>query len=169
MAPSARRSSREDPDGTALRIERNTLVKSRVREGNQWSALNESFFQTGTAVLGPGEISIAERRLAGSPADGSDFVEVGNVSDQAVNLRGARFTAGIEYAFADHRDTLLAPGQKLILAKDLFRFRQRRGLEIAVEGIYSKKKKNRDDRITLSLESGEVIASWGPADATPAR
>jgi len=170
VAPSARRYTAGGQPNTAAdsssanvgtwpRIDRNTVVKSRVREGNQWSALNEAFFQTGPVVLAAGEVGITELSFEGAKNGGDEFVELGNVSSQAVNLRGARFTEGIDYAFADNRNTILAPGQKLVLVRDLFRFRQHLGLEIAVEGIYARKEKKRDDRVTLSLKSGEAIAS----------
>ncbi len=170
-APSARRytpdakpSAADSPlSSTSPRIERSTLLKCRVRDGNQWSALNEAFFQAGPAALQAGEVEITELNFDREEESG-EFVELDNVSSQAVNLRGARFTEGIDYAFANNRDTIVAPGQKLVLVKDLFRFRQRHGLEMAVEGIYVRKKKNRDGRVTLSLESGEIIASR-PTDA----
>jgi hypothetical protein len=140
-------------------IDRNTVVKSRVREGNQWSALNEAFFQASPAALKAGEVGITAMSFDQEEDTEAEFVEVSNVSSQAINLRGAHFTEGIGYAFAETRDTILAPGQMLTLVKDLFRFRQHRGLEIGVEGIYSRKEKKRAGPITLSLKSGEVITS----------
>jgi hypothetical protein len=137
------------------RITRNTIVKSRVREGKQWSALNEAFFQVPPAALKAGQLAVSLFHETENGGDG--YVEVENVSAQAVNLRGARFTEGIDFTFADCRDTILAPGQKLLLVKDLFRFRQRRGLEPPVAGVYKKKKG--DVSVTLSLKSGEIIAS----------
>ena len=180
VAPSARRytpgaqlSTRTDSSSsradTVLRIHRNTMLKSRVRDGNQWSALNEAFFQIGPAALQAGEVRITELGFDPLKNSGAEFVEVGNLSSQAVNLRGARFTKGIDYTFADNRDAILAPGQKLVLVKDLFRFHQRRGLEIAVEGIYTRKKKKREGCVTLSLKSGEVITSRLIDGAEPSR
>ena len=135
------------------------MVKSRVRDGSQWSALNEAFFRTRPAMLEVGEVQITELSFDPAENGGAEFVEVGNVSSAAVNLRAARFTEGIDYTFPENRDTILAPGQKLVLVKDLFRFRQHRGLEISVEGIYTRKKKSGTGRVTLSLESGQIVAS----------
>ncbi|MDB6041392.1 MAG: hypothetical protein JWM99_5233, partial [Verrucomicrobiales bacterium] len=159
VAPSARRVARgtATQDDTGIPIDGKAVVKSRTWDGNQWSALNTAFFQTGASGLQEGEVTIANFNFDSSMKEEAEFVEVSNVSSRAVNLRGARFTEGIDYAFADNRDTLLAPGQKLLLVKDLFRFRQRRGLEIAVDGIYTRKKKQSDRFIALNLGSGELI------------
>jgi hypothetical protein len=170
VAPSARRYTPGEQPGPSTvpaspgsdpwpRMDKNTVLKSRVQDGNQWSALNEAFFQSGPAALATGEVRIAEIRSDAVNEGVAEFVELSNVSSQAINLRGARFTEGIDYAFADHRDTLLAPGQKLVLVKDLFRFRQQHGVDTTVEGIYSRKKKKRDSRITLGLKSGAIITS----------
>jgi hypothetical protein len=137
------------------RLTRNTLVKSRVRDGKQWSALNEAFFQAAPPALKAGQLTVFS--FHETENGGDEYVEVENVSSQAVNLRGTRFTEGIDFTFADCRDTILAPGQKLLLVKDLFRFRQRRSLEVPVAGVYKKKKG--DVRVTLRLESGEIITS----------
>src|SRR5262249_2988272 len=136
----------------------NTVLNSRALDGNQWSALNESFFQTTTSALERGEVAI---KLNFSPShdDGTEFVELSNVGAQAVNLRGARFTHGIHYGFAENRDTLLAPRQKLVLVRDLFRFRQRYGLDLPVAGIYSGKLKDAA-QITLTDASGKTVATF---------
>ncbi|MSU35221.1 MAG: hypothetical protein EXS36_08920 [Pedosphaera sp.] len=41
-------------------IDRNTVLKVRACEGKQWSALNETYFQTDGGALKPGEITIME-------------------------------------------------------------------------------------------------------------
>jgi len=163
VSPSAQRYTRgglaASGAGTLPVITRNTVLKCRTLDGKQWSALNETFFQTGPSALEPGEVKIT--RLNSNPArddDGAEFVELNNVGAQAVNLRGARFTQGIAYRFPDNRDTLLAPGQKLVLVKDLFRFRQRHGLDLPVAGIYSGRLKN-GEPLTLVDVSGRVITS----------
>ena len=164
VAPSARqfRPGLAEDSSSLPQIIGNTVVKSRARDGKEWSALNAAFFQTG-APLEAGEVSITELNF--DAKNDAEFVELRNVSSEAVNLRGARFTEGIDYRFADNRDTILAPGQKVVLARDLFRFRQRRGLEVEVEGVYTRKKNQGDRRITLFLEPGKIITSH-PIDPT---
>jgi hypothetical protein len=160
VAPSVRRVAATDPPGvdTSIPIDGKTVVKSRAWDGNQWSALNTAFFQPGALGLDEGEVKIAVFNFDSGAKEEAEFVEVRNLSSQAVNLRKSHFTEGIEFAFADNRDTVLGPGQKLVLVKDLFQFRQQQGLDVAVEGIYSRKKKKSDRFITLNLETGEIIA-----------
>ena len=78
------------------------------------SALNEAFFQVGPSPIGPGDLALSELNcdLSGK---GAEFVELANLSSRAINLRGARFEDGITYSFADNRDTVLGPGQRLVL------------------------------------------------------
>ncbi|MSU35222.1 MAG: lamin tail domain-containing protein [Pedosphaera sp.] len=97
----------------------------------------------------------------------AEFLELTNGSGEAVNLRGARFTHGINFRFAGNRDTLLAPGQKLVLVRNLFQFRRRHGPDVPVEEIYSRNRKNADGCVTLSAESGQVIASRLIDQASP--
>src|SRR5437870_11987190 len=97
------------------------LLKSRAKDGAEWSALNEAFFQVGPAPVEPGEVAVSELNYDPARA-GAEFVELANLSSRAVNLRGIRLLDGITSSFADHRDTLLAPGQRLALVKELFRF-----------------------------------------------
>ena len=71
-----------------------------------------------------------------------------NVSQAAINLRGAKLSGSIRFQFSTYSDTLLAPGQKLVIVKDLFRFRQRYGVDVQVAGIYGGKFKT-GERLTI--------------------
>src|SRR5205085_8474624 len=91
---------------------------------------------------------------------GAEFVELANLSSRAINLRGARFLEGITYSFPDNRDSLLAPGQRLVLVKDLFRFQQQYGIDVPVAGIYSGSLNQEGERIALAAPSGDVLSSF---------
>ncbi len=145
--------------GALLVIDRNTVLRCRARDGSQWSALNESFFQVSPEVLREGQVVIKGFDLVPGKDNGAECIELSNVSAEPVNLRGAHFSEGIQYAFPDNRDTVLAASQKLVLVRDLLRFRQTHGLDVAVEGIYSRKTKENLERVTLSSVSGKDIAT----------
>ena len=71
-------------------ISQNTLLKCRTKEGAEWSALNEAFFQVDPAAVEPGDVAVSE--LNYDPGrTGAEFVELANLSSRAINLRGARF------------------------------------------------------------------------------
>ncbi len=148
-------------------ITRNTVLKCRALDGSQWSALNEAFFQVGPSALDPGEVAVTELNFNPPGDDGSEFVELANQSSRTVNLRGARFAEGIDYAFPDNRDTLLAPGQRLVFVNDLFRFQQRYGLDVPVAGVYSGNLDNGGERLTLIDTSSNVITGFTYDGAKP--
>jgi len=161
--------SRPSPDNSSNAlpvISRNTLLKSRAKDGAEWSALNEAFFQVGPAPVEPGEVAVSE--LNYDPArTGAEFVELANLSSRAVNLRGIRFLDGIAYSFAEHRDTLLAPGQRLVLVKDLLRFQRQYGINVPVAGIYSGSLDKDGERITLASSSSNILSSFTYGTSQP--
>ena len=90
-----------------------------------------------------------------------------NLSTRAVNLRGARFVAGIDYTFPDNRDTLLAPDQRLVLVNDLFRFQQRYGPDVPVAGIFAGNLSNGGERLAFATASSNVVSSFHYNGAQP--
>ncbi|HUS34822.1 MAG TPA: lamin tail domain-containing protein [Verrucomicrobiae bacterium] len=115
----------------------NTALKARAKTGSTWSALNEAFFQTSPSLtITSNELVVSELNFLPANRDGSEFLELHNISDAAINLRGARFSLGIAFQFATNRDEILAPGHRLVLVKDLFRFQRHYGLDVNVAGIY---------------------------------
>ena len=146
--------------GSLPAITRNTVLKCRAKDGAQWSALNEAFFQVEPSALDPGEVVVTELNFNPPGEDGAEFVELANLSTRAVNLRGARFVEGIDYTFPDNRDTLLAPGRRLVLVNDLFRFQQRHGLDVPVAGIFAGNLSNGGERLTLTTPSNNVVSSF---------
>lgn len=117
-------------------IFQNTVIKSRAKEGSNWSALNEAFFQVGPNAVGSGNVAISEINFLPANRDRSEYLQIRNDGAGAVNLRGVRFAQGVEFQFPTNRDTVLAPKQGLLLVKDLFRFQQRYGIAVPVAGIY---------------------------------
>jgi len=136
----------------------NTLLRARALSGSQWSALNEAYFQTRTEALLPGEIALTEIHYHPRGIPSAEFIELANVSSHAVNLRGCRFSDGIEFAFPQERDTVLASGHRLVLTKDLFEFRRRYGLDVAVGGIYRGSLNNAGETIAIVLPSGATLS-----------
>jgi hypothetical protein len=145
--------------GAVPTIVRNTIWKARAKTAAEWSALNEAFFQVGPSALDPGEVVISELNFNPTGSDATEFVELANLSKRAVNLRGARFTNGISYAFPDNRNVLLASGQRLVLVSDLFAFQQRYGLDVPVAGMYSGRLDNGGEQLTLVNASSNIITT----------
>jgi hypothetical protein len=110
-------------------------VKARVRFGNQWTALNEAFFQADARPFDRDDVQIRLHSVESAHGPGL-YIEVLNSSSHAVNLRGARFSPSVHYTFPTDRDMVLAPGQKATLVKNLLAFRQAHSLDEPVAGLF---------------------------------
>ena len=160
--------SRPKPvSGTLPTLTHNTVLRARSKDGITWSALNEVFFQIGDSAVSPGDIAISELNFNPPGADQTEFIELANLSDRAVNLRGSRFTNGIDYVFPNTRDTLLIPGQRLVLVNDLFHFQQLYGIDVPVAGVYFGTLNNGGERLTLINPSEEILSSIRYGGAKP--
>ena len=122
-----------------LTISDAVLIKARtLRYGFEWSALTEAFFTVdGCPAILPGDLAITEIHYNPQGSNNTEFIELTNVSDHAINLRGVRFSLGIEFAFPENRDTPMAPGQRIVLVESEFDFLKQYGLEVPITGIYS--------------------------------
>ena len=152
--------------GTTTTINQNTLLRARSKSATEWSALNEAFY-TVTTPLTAGDIVFSEIHYNPQGDDDSEFIELYNPTSHAVNLRGAKFTAGISYDFPDNRDVSLAPGQRLILVASLFNFQQRYGIDIPVAGVYFDRLGNDGDTLTLTAPGNVPLFTLNYADAAP--
>ena len=129
----------------------NTIVRARTRTtAGVWSALQEGFFLLSTSSPVPaGAVVPGELHFNPTGNTDAEFIELINVSPAAVNLRGCRFTAGIDFAFSEFRDTLLAPGQRIVLVQSEFIHRQRYSWDRRIAGIYSGSLNNAGEALTL--------------------
>ena len=109
---------------TSTAMTANTWLRARAKSGATWSALNEAFYTVTPLVLG--DVVFSEIHYNPMGDDDSEFIELWNRTAHAVNLRGAKFTAGIDYAFPHNRDVPLAPGGRLVLVASLYTATARR-------------------------------------------
>ncbi len=155
-----------DADAGVL-IDRNTLVRARTLNAAQWSALDEAFFQVAPAPVAPAQIVVSELHYNPAGTAAEEFIELQNVSEHAVNLRGCRFIDGIDFVFPDNRDTFLAPGQRLVLVEDVFAFQRRYGIEIPLAGRYSGSLANQGETLALAAADGAILFHFTYDDAAP--
>jgi hypothetical protein len=126
------------------------VVRARTLNGTTWSALQEAFFQLNTSLpVPPGALVPSEIHFHPSGDGDTEFIELMNVSTAAVNLRSCRFTEGVDFSFSEFRDTVVAPGQRIVLVDSEFAHRQRYGWDRTIAGIYSGNLNNLGEGLTL--------------------
>ena len=98
--------------------------------------------------------------------DDFEFIELRNVSDQAISLSGVRFTKGIDFDFTEN--TVLASGENILVVKNIAAFEARYGIGLPVAGSYGGDNlSNGGERIKLSLGAGTTIRDFTYLTAAP--
>lgn len=105
------------------------------------------------------------KRAEDGPFDREDFeyVELANTGEVEVNLKGFRWSGGIDCLIAD--DCLLAPGGRAVVVANLAAFEQRYGAGILVAGVYSGRLDNAGERLVLEGPWQEPILDFVYEDA----
>ena len=157
-----------------IRITANTRVvarafnsKVRQRSGpplsSPWSRSAAAIF-----TIAPPPLLVTELMFhPASPAGGTnaaadfEFVELKNISTDTVNLVGYRFTEGILFTFtATNSVTELAPGERVVVAKNLAAFVARYPSVTNVVGNYDGALSNNGGRLALVGPLLEPIADF---------
>ncbi|MGC6459301.1 MAG: FN3 associated domain-containing protein [Akkermansiaceae bacterium] len=139
----------------ALSMNDHTLVRSRALDGGNWSALNEAFFQVGgQAPVEPWDVVPSEIHYNPNGPDDAEFLELHNQAGHAVNLRGAYFSDGIEFAFPDNRDILLAPDERILIVDSHYAIDTEYGIDLPIIGVYRGNLKNGGETLVLTAADG---------------
>ncbi|WP_367875174.1 lamin tail domain-containing protein [Luteolibacter sp. Populi] len=148
--------------GGSIALDRPTRLKLRAKSaGGEWSALAETFFvPQGQSALPAGSVVVSELNYQPAGEGNGEFLELTNISTQAVNLRGAEFTSGIGFAFSSWRDTVLEPGKRLVIVDSDYSFRDRYGWDEAIVGIYRGSLNNDGEQVTLANSAGTAVLDF---------
>lgn len=141
-----------------LTLNGSTRVKARSLSGGVWSALTEAYFSSG-------DLKITEimYRPAGNAA--AEYLEITNTGPETIQLAGLRFTAGLTFDFSAHSSiTQLAPGQRLLIVRDLAAFRAVYGnaLDSLIAGSFQNDTSlnNAGETLTLVDATGIAVQSF---------
>jgi hypothetical protein len=96
---------------------------------------------------------------------GFEFIELRNVGPDTLDLQGARFTRGVQFAFASGNITALASGQRVLLVRDREAFGRRFGPGLPVAGEYIGSLDNSGERLRLEDGWGEAILDFSYSNA----
>ncbi|UCD53249.1 MAG: lamin tail domain-containing protein, partial [Phycisphaerales bacterium] len=131
-----------------------THIKCRALSGSTWSALNEAVF-----AVGPVAESLRISEIMYHPADdpNAEFVELTNVGPVTINLNLVEFVDGIGFAFDGAE---LAPGDFLLVVRDIAAFEARYGQGYRIAGQYTGSLDNAGERIELRDAAGRTIQSF---------
>ncbi len=168
-------------NGSPVVLTASTVLKSRVRNtNNEWSALNEASFSTGTIPTltslvisefnyNPGAPTTAEQVAGFIDSDDFEFIELLNTGTTTFDLSSLAFdnsVSGIGFDFSTLTNPLLAPGERLVLAKNSLAYAARYGNSQNVAGNYSGKLSNGGETLTLT-QGGSILLSFTYNDDAP--
>jgi hypothetical protein len=89
-----------------------------------------------------------------------EFIELRNTGSTALDLRGVRFSAGVEFDFSTGSITNLAPGARVVVAKNAAALALRYGSSIPVAGEYTGNLSNSGETLRLVDAAGEKILEF---------
>ena len=114
------------------------------------------------------EITLSE--LHYNPLTGleTEFIEVMNIGEQAINLKGCHFSTGFTGSFPSTRDTILTPGQRTVVARSLWDINTTYGLGRPVAALFAKSNLNNGgELITLLDANGGLLRSVTYDNSSP--
>ncbi|MGI8602428.1 MAG: lamin tail domain-containing protein [Verrucomicrobiales bacterium] len=175
-------SASAQPYGAPLSLTDSVRVKSRIRNGTAWSALNNAFFVVDAVAASannvvvsqvhyhPADASQTEIAAGFSNQDDFEFIELMNIGASRVDLTGVTFAAGLDFAFDD--SVLLreiGPGQRLLLVKNRAAFQFRYGASLPVAGEFQNLSglSNGGERLQIIDKSGAPIKDFAYNDRSP--
>lgn len=156
--------------GSPVSLTTSVLAKARVLSGGTWSALNEATFFVDTVPATSVNLVISELNYHPlSDDDAVEFIELMNIGDDPIDLRGLEFIRGITFDF-DQNDTrpisVLAPGERIVLVGGTDDFSiEYPGIPIAGEFIGDLS--NTGENITLLAADGSTIRDFRYNDKLP--
>ena len=169
-------------DGTPVVLTGRTTVKSRAVKEAVWSPLHEATYFINSAPPTADNLALTELNYnpaAPTPEEAAagfddnndfEFIELLNLDNTtALDLTGLAFTEGITFTFGAR---MLAPGERLVLARDEAAFRLRYGDSPQVAGSYDGRLNNAGEIVTLLVQAGgEVLRTftYGTSGPWPGR
>ena len=148
-------------------------VKSRVLLNGEWSALNEATYTDAIAANGshlrvseinynPATPSALEREMGFDDNDEFEFIELVNISDATIDLRGVTLSQvnvgeleGVDFDFSSASIGRLAPGEVVLVVENVEAFALRYGDDLPVAGQWKGKLSNGGE--TLTVGTADVV------------
>ena len=94
-------------------------------------------------------LRISEIMFHPEAPEGAEFLELINIGKAPINLKGVRFTRGVEFEFKDSYD--LQPGACVLVVSDEEAFEAEYGVDLPVAGKFKGKLSNKGETVQLKL------------------
>ena len=135
------------------------LLRARVLNGMEWSALNEACFLAG-ALADSSTLALSELMYnPPGPSEDLEFVELVNHSDtETIELGQAEFITGIAFTFP--LNTRLAPGEHLLLVSNRTAFEATYGSDLPVVGEYAGLLDNDGEQLVIADSLGNILLDF---------
>lgn len=136
-----------------------TRVSARVLRDGEWSALMSGSFFVEEAASSE-NLVISEMMYHPADDEAAEFIELSNLSGEAVDLSGVRFSEGVEFTFPI--GSVLEAGAQVLVVRDQLVFETLYGADHFVAGSFENETglSNGGETVTLLAADGTVIQSF---------
>lgn len=143
---------------TTIPINAPTVVRARVFDSGNWSALTEAVFfpPQDLSKLALTEIMYNPPVIGATLGNNLEFLELKNTGTNTLNLSGLTFTSGITFTFTN--GMTLGPGQFFVLARNAAAFASKYP-GVTIHGTYTGQLDNAGEQLALSHALGTPIFS----------
>lgn len=150
----------------AIPVNAPTVVRARVYNTGNWSALVEAVFYPpqDLSKLALTEIMYNPPASGATVGNNLEFLELQNTGTNPLNLSGLTFTSGITFTFTN--GTILGPGQFFVLARNAAAFASKYP-GVTLHGTYTGQLDNAGEKLALSHALGTPIFSVTYDDRPP--
>ncbi|MEM7235972.1 MAG: hypothetical protein AAF517_27645, partial [Planctomycetota bacterium] len=153
-----------------LSIAGTSTVRARTLDGGDWSALVEArFYGTETKNLRITEFMYHPPRdlvSVGVDSDEYEFIEIANLGEDPVPLRGVRLAGEVSFEFADDETRVLSPGEPIVLVGTKGAFLSRYDVEEGtLAGEFRRRLSNAGGSLALYGPLGDALTRFDYDDA----
>ncbi len=149
-----------------ITIAQTTVVKARLYDGGEWSAVAEGIFHTPQDLPSLRITEIMYNPVGNGPIKGKEyeFIELKNTGMEVLDLTNVSCGAGVSFSFPE--GSILLPGSFAVLVVNESAFSERYPA-VSVAGVYQRDLGNEGDTIELRGPCGELLTSVTYGDAAP--
>ena len=154
-------------DDSGVVLNEPTLIRARTLSNGQWSALEEAHFYIDTPLRITELMYHPAPPPEGSPWSEGDFefLELANTGTETVGLAGLSIEGGVRFDFSAGAVERLAPGQVVVLVRNLQAFASRYDVgRILIAGEYDGRLANDTEPLRLVGSLGEKILDFEYSD-----